>query len=70
MSSSVDLLSAVDDFPLGLRAPLFLADGRASRLIFVGTGVSTIAGVAVVPVCSCWERVSASWWGLRFLGLI
>ena len=32
-SSSV----AVDDFPL------FLADGRASRLIFVGVGVSTTA---------------------------
>ena len=37
MSSS----GVVDDFPLALGASLFLADGRASRLIFVGIGVST-----------------------------
>ena len=35
MSSSV----SVNDFPLALGASLFLADGRASRLIFVGVGV-------------------------------
>ena len=40
---SDDLLSAFDDFPLASGASLFLADGRASRLIFVGVGVSTTA---------------------------
>ena len=39
MSSSV----AVDDLPLALGASFFLADGRASRLISVGVGVSTTA---------------------------
>ena len=43
MSSSVDLLSAVDDFPLALGASLFLADGRVSRVIFIGIGVSKTA---------------------------
>ena len=46
MSSSV----AVDDFPLALGASLFLADGRVSRLIFVGVGVSTTACLG--SICS------------------
>lgn len=45
-SSSV----AVDDFPLALGVSLFLADGRASRLIFVGVGVSTTACLG--SICS------------------
>ena len=43
MSSSVDSLSAVNDFPLALEASSFLADGRASRLVFVGVGVCPTA---------------------------
>ena len=50
MSSSVDLLSAVDDFPLALGAYLFLADGRVSRVIFIGVGVSTSACLG--SICS------------------
>ena len=49
MSSSV----AVDDFPLALGASLFLADDRASRLIFVGIGVSTTACLGSRRLCFC-----------------
>ena len=45
-SSSV----AVDDFPFALGASLFLADGRVSRLIYFGVGVSTTACLG--SVCS------------------
>ena len=51
-SSSV----AVDDFPLALGASLFLADGRASRLIFVGVGVSTttcLGSICSEPATLC-----------------
>ena len=51
-SSSV----AVDDFPLALGVSVFLADSRASRLIFVGVGVSTIACLGSIcsePVTLC-----------------
>ena len=47
---------AVDDFPLASGASLFLADGRASRLIFVGVGVSTTASLGSIcsePVALC-----------------
>ena len=45
MSSSVVFLSAVtiDDLSLAMRAPPFPADGKASRLIFVGVCVSATA---------------------------
>ena len=43
MSSSVVFLSVADDFPLALRAPLFPADDRAWRPIFVVVGVPTTA---------------------------
>ena len=45
MSSSVVFLSAVtiDDLSLAMRAPSFPADGKASRLIFVGVCVSATA---------------------------
>ena len=40
MSSSVDLVSEVEHFPIALtELPLELADGKASRLIFFGVGV-------------------------------
>ena len=56
MSSSAHLLSGVDDFPLALRATLFLADGRASRLSFFGVGVSMTqpAWVAFVVSPHCY----------------
>ena len=61
MSSSV----AVDDFPLALGASLFLADGRASRLIFVGIGVSTTPCLgsicsepAMLRQCTCTSTFS------------
>ena len=50
MSSSDDLLSAVDDFPLALGGSLFLADGRVFRVIFIGVGVSTTACLG--SICS------------------
>ena len=50
MWSYVDLLSAVNDFPLALGASLLLADGRTSCLIFVGVGVSLTA--FLISICS------------------